>query len=69
MWRGGDKGEGGDKGKFVSRNNLSLATRHSPLTSPIADNSGFQLDKTHDRRGARLCAPTDVMHAIENCYN
>ncbi|NHC35292.1 hypothetical protein [Scytonema millei] len=31
-------------------------------------NRGFQLDKTHDRRGARLCAPTDVMHAIENCY-
>ncbi|NHC33285.1 hypothetical protein [Scytonema millei] len=30
--------------------------------------SNFQLDKTHDRRGARLCAPTDVTHAIENCY-
>ncbi|NHC36824.1 hypothetical protein QH73_0019655 [Scytonema millei VB511283] len=32
------------------------------------DESSLQLDKTHDCRGARLCVPTDVAHAIENCY-
>ncbi|WP_199197336.1 non-ribosomal peptide synthetase [Chroococcidiopsis sp. CCALA 051] len=30
--------------------------------------SGFQLDAIHVCRGAQLCAPTNVIHTIENCY-